>query len=68
MYKELEGLVVEERGRSRAKDARAEAGRAVWQPGKNVGTPRADVLFQKIFGSLHWHFSRPWTCSDHTVG
>ena len=34
MYKELEGLVVEERGNSRAKGARAEGGRAVWRRGE----------------------------------
>jgi len=44
MHKELEGLVAEERGNSRAKGARAEGGKTVWRPGKNVGTHFAKGL------------------------
>src|SRR6266705_169425 len=56
MYKELEGLVVEERGSARATDARAETCRAVRQPGKNVGTHFAEGMV----GSFHLQKPRTW--------
>jgi hypothetical protein len=56
MYKELEGLVVEERGNSRAKGARAEGGKTVSQPGKNLGTHFAEGMV----GNFHLQKPRTW--------
>ena len=56
MYKELEGLVVAGRGNSQAKGALAEAGKAVWQPGKNVGTHFAEGMV----GNFHLKKPRTW--------
>ena len=52
MYKELEGLVVEERGNSTG----AETGNTVWQPGKSVGTHFAEGLV----GNFHLQKPRTW--------
>lgn len=52
MYKELEGLVVEERGNSTG----AETGKTVWQPGKSVGTHFAEGLV----GNFHLQKPRTW--------
>ena len=54
MYKDLEGLVVA--GRANSPAARAEAGKAVWQPGKNVGTHFAEGMV----GSFHLQKPRTW--------
>lgn len=56
MYKELEGLVVETRGHSRANGTRAEAGQTVWQPGKTVGTHFAEGMV----GNFHLQKPRTW--------
>jgi periplasmic protein TonB len=56
MYKELEGLVVEERGNSRAKGARAEGGKTVSQPEKNLGTHFAEGMV----GNFHLQKPRTW--------
>lgn len=61
MYKELEGLVVEERPHSRDKNARAEAGKAVWQPEKNVGTHFAEGMVE------NFHLQKPRTWMDFVV-
>ena len=55
MYKELEGLVVAGRGNS-AKGAPTEASKAVWQPGKNVGTHFAEGMV----GNFHLQKPRTW--------
>jgi len=56
MYKELEGLVVEKRGNSRANGTRAKAQRIVWQPGKSVGTHFAEGMV----GNFHLQKPRTW--------
>jgi periplasmic protein TonB len=56
MYKELEGLVVAGRGNSPGKGAPAEASKAVWQPGKNVGTHFAEGMV----GNFHLQKPRTW--------
>lgn len=56
MYKELEGLVVEERGSSRGNGTGAEAGKKVWQPGKSVGTHFAEGMV----GNFHLQKPRTW--------
>lgn len=56
MYKELEGLVVEKRGNSRANGTRAEAQRTVWQPGKSVGTHFAEGMV----GNFQLQKPRAW--------
>jgi hypothetical protein len=73
MYKELEGLVVEKRGYSRANGAGAEASKT-GRPAKSVGTHCAEGMvgnfhLQKprtwmdfvvsVFGHSPWR----WTCS-----
>lgn len=55
MYKELDGLIVEERGNSPT-GARAEAGKTVWQPGKSVGTHFAEGMV----GNFHLQKPRTW--------
>lgn len=56
MYKELEGLVVEERGNSRGNGTGTEAGKKVWQPGKSVGTHFAEGMV----GNFHLQKPRTW--------
>lgn len=56
MYKELEGLVVGERGKSLAGP-----GRTVWQPGKSIGTHFAEGMVG------NFHLQKPRTFFDFVV-
>jgi protein TonB len=56
MYKELQGLVAEDLGNPRTRNAGTENGKAVWQPGKSVGTHFAEGMV----GNFHLQKPRSW--------